>query len=106
MQKIRLGHSSLFCVCVCHCHAHSIAVFSECVLNVFFLLCLRSAKKKQLFLMSQMSNVNGIEQRAPLQRTAKRRFDLKNNWHLLACLHAGLATVGKKMWYQKNELIQ
>ena len=49
MQKIRLGHSSLFCVCVCHCHGHSTLHCSVFwTLNVFFLSCLRSTLAGEL----------------------------------------------------------
>ena len=64
MQKIRLGHFSLLCVCVCHCHGHFIAVFSG--LCVLFVLSVLRVGWRIVFLMSQMSNVNGIEQHAQL----------------------------------------
>ena len=71
MQKIRLGHfSSCVCVCVCVCvSAMATDTSLQCFLdlNVFYLSYLRSALAGELwFLMSQMSNVNGIEQHAQL----------------------------------------
>ena len=69
----RLGwdtHSSLLCVCECVS-----AIFTdtslqcfldfECVLFVLSALCIGW---RIVFLMSQMSNVNGIEQQAQLSR--------------------------------------
>ena len=70
MQKIRLGHSSLLCVCVCVC-VSAIATDTplQCSLDfkcVLFVLSVLGVGWRIVFLMSQMSNVNGIEQHAQL----------------------------------------
>ena len=67
MQKIRLGHSSL-CVCVC-VSAMATDTSLQCFLDFECVLFVMSALRigwRIVFLMSQMSNVNGIEQHAEL----------------------------------------
>ena len=70
MQKIRLGHSSLLCVCGC---VSAIAMDTplQCSLDfkcVLFVLSVLRVGWRIVFLMSQMSNVNEIEQHAQLSR--------------------------------------
>ena len=68
MQKIRLGHSSLLCVCV---SAIATDTPLHCFLDfewVLFVLSVLGVGWRIVFLMSQMSNVNGIEQHAQLSR--------------------------------------
>ena len=69
MQKIRLEHSSLLCVCVCLQNATDTplqcSLDFKCVLFVLSVLCVGW---RIVFLMSQMSNVNGIEQHTQLSR--------------------------------------
>ena len=68
MQKIRLGHSSLLCVCV---SAIATDTPLHCFLDfewVLFVLSVLGVGWRIVFLMSQMSNMNGIEQHAQLSR--------------------------------------
>ena len=72
MQKIRLGHFSFLCVCVCVCvcvSAMATDTSLQCFLDfecVLFVLSALRVGWRIVFLMSQMSNVNGIEQHAQL----------------------------------------
>ena len=70
MQKVRLRHSSLLCVCVC---VSAIATDTplHCFLDfewVLFVLPALCVGWRIVFLMSQVSNVNGIQQHAKLSR--------------------------------------
>ena len=65
-QKIRLGHFSFLCVCV---SAMATDTSLQCFLDfecVLFVLSALRVGWRIVFLMSQMSNVNGIEQHAQL----------------------------------------
>ena len=67
MQKIRLGHSSLFCVCLPM--PRTLHTPLQCFLDfecAFFAVSALHVGWRIVFFMSQMSNVNGIEQHAQL----------------------------------------